>query len=66
MKRGNILKAVPLLLGLSLLAACEQEPIIFEGEERPVHEVEDILGDRIESENPGRDIDVDVYEESDD
>ena len=58
-------RAIPLLLAVSLLAACEEEPIIFEGEERPVHEVEDILGDRIESENPGRDIDVDVYEEAD-
>ena len=57
--------AGPVLAFVSLLGACGAAPVIFEGEERPVHEVEDILGDRIEAENPGRDIDVEIYEEAD-
>lgn len=52
--------------GAIFLAACEAEPILFEGEERPPEEVADILGDRLEADNPGRDIDVTITEEVED
>lgn len=52
-----------LLIGVTSLAGCEEPTIKFEGEEHPMTEVEDIISDRLESENPGMDIDMDIYEE---
>lgn len=52
-----------LLMGVTFLTGCEDPTIKFEGEERPMTEVEDIISDRLESENPGMDLDMDIYEE---
>lgn len=51
-------------LALMVLTSCGPERLIFEGKERPVHEIEDIISDRLEAENPGYDLDAGIYEET--
>lgn len=48
------------------LVGCAPSSLVFEGKQRPVSEVEDIISDRLESENPGMDLEISVVEESDD
>lgn len=53
--------ALTLLAMLALtLTACSPDPIQYQGRMTPQVDVEDILGDQLEVENPGLDIDVDV------
>jgi ABC-type glycerol-3-phosphate transport system substrate-binding protein len=56
------------MLGMSVLglAACEESYINYEGEKMRMSEVEERIADKLEVENPDEDIDVDIYEESDD
>jgi type III secretory pathway lipoprotein EscJ len=54
------------LLVIFLLTGCKQMQLKYNGEIRSEEEVEEMLGDLLESENPGMDIEVDVYEEVDD
>ncbi|WP_033829032.1 hypothetical protein [Bacillus andreraoultii] len=44
----------------------EEPKIIFEGETRTISDVEEIISDRIESENPSLDLEVSISEENDD
>jgi hypothetical protein len=48
------------------LSGCEPSPIIYDGQERSVTEVEEIIADKLEVENPGLDLEVNIYEESED
>lgn len=48
------------------LVGCEESTIIYQGEERPVSEVEEIISDQLEVENPGLDLEVNIFEELED
>lgn len=50
----------------ALLAACEEQEIYYKGQQRPVSEVEEIIADELEVENPEFDLEVKIYEESED
>jgi len=56
------------LLATASLAACEfgEETIMYEGKERTVSEVEEIIADKLEVENPELDLEIDLYEETED
>jgi type III secretory pathway lipoprotein EscJ len=54
------------LLVIFLLTGCKENQLKYNGEIRSEEEVEEMLGDLLESENPGMDIEVDIYEEVDD
>jgi hypothetical protein len=57
------------LLALSLLiAACEfeEEQINYDGQLRPLSQVEEIIADKLEVENPELDLEVSIFEESED
>jgi hypothetical protein len=52
---------------MALLGGCVKPlEIQYKGEMRSEEEVEEMLGDLLESENPDLDIEVDIYEEVDD
>lgn len=52
------------LLIAVLLSGCSEGTIYFEGNQRPVDDVEEIIADKLEVENPDLDLEVDIYEES--
>ncbi|MEK4381151.1 hypothetical protein NSS70_04435 [Aeribacillus sp. FSL K6-2848] len=54
------------LFSVAALAGCEETKIYYEGELRPVSEVEEIIADQLEVENPDLDLEVGIFEESDD
>lgn len=47
------------------LVGCAPAKLTYEGKKRPVSEIEDIVSDKLESENPGYDLEISVYEEAD-
>ncbi len=55
------------LIGVASLAACGGmgEEMYYKGELRPVTEVEEIIADELEVENPGMDLEVNIYTEED-
>ncbi|MCM3413560.1 hypothetical protein [Metabacillus litoralis] len=57
-----------LLLGLAafVLSGCEELDLNYQGEIRTESEVEEIISDQLEVENPELDIEVDIYEEVED
>lgn len=56
-----------ILAGMAaLLAACEEQEIYYNGQQRPVSEVEEIIADELEVENPELDLELNIYEESED
>jgi hypothetical protein len=60
---------VLILLAISLIiAACEfeEEQIIYDGQLRPLSQVEEIIADKLEVENPELDLEVSIFEESED
>ncbi|MED4914348.1 hypothetical protein [Parageobacillus thermoglucosidasius] len=59
-------KAITLLVLLivALLAGCEEGKIYYKGKLRPVSEVEEIIADQLEVENPDLDLEVSIFEES--
>ncbi|MEN8702478.1 hypothetical protein [Bacillus infantis] len=56
------------LLSIIGLSACdiEESELNYDGKLRPVSEVEEIIADKLEVENPDLDLEVSVYEESED
>lgn len=50
----------------ALLAACEEETIIYKNIERPMSDVEEIIADELEVENPALDLELDIYRDTDD
>lgn len=66
MKRTLIL--LTLLVITALLAACQytEQELYYKGQLRPVSQVEEIISDELEVENPDLDLEVDVYEEEED
>lgn len=60
------LGVVVLVATLLSLVGCEEGTVIYKGIERPVSEVEEIIADELEVENPSLDLEVSIYEESED
>lgn len=58
---AGVLIAFLTLLGVAGCAA--EERIIYQDKERPVSEVEEIISDQLEQENPSLDLDVSIQEE---
>lgn len=54
------------LLLLAVLAGCEESKINYEGKLLPISQVEEIIADKFEVENPDLDLEVDIYEETED
>lgn len=50
---------------LVLLTGCSERMITYDGTERPESEVEEIIADKLEVENPQLDIEVNIGEETD-
>ncbi|MGE7650504.1 lipoprotein [Peribacillus frigoritolerans] len=50
---------------LTLLTGCSERMITYDGIERPESEVEEIIADKLEVENPNLDIEVNIGEETD-
>ncbi|WP_162595948.1 hypothetical protein [Bacillus sp. CGMCC 1.16541] len=68
-KRGVLVKKKIVFasaLGLLLLTGCQESTIQYQGERMPVSEVEEIIADQLEVENPDMDLEVSIFEESDD
>jgi hypothetical protein len=62
-------KILGLILIFSLvgvLAGCQERLIRYEGEIRPESEVEEIIADKLEVENPELDLEVNISEETED
>lgn len=49
-----------------LLAGCSESTVIYKGKEMPVSEAQERIADELEVENPDRDLEVQIYDESDD
>ncbi|KON86590.1 hypothetical protein AF332_07005 [Sporosarcina globispora] len=54
------------IIAAIMLAGCEESELYYEGKLRPESEVEEIIADKLEVENPDMDLEIDVYEESED
>ena len=48
---------------LTLLTGCSESTIVYDGKERPVSEVEEIIADQLEVENPSKDLELNIMEE---
>jgi outer membrane murein-binding lipoprotein Lpp len=53
-------------LSITLLVGCSEGTIMYENKERSVEEVEEIIADKLEVENPSEDLEVDIYAEQED
>ncbi|QFR56271.1 hypothetical protein PPK15_gp58 [Bacillus phage 000TH010] len=47
------------------LTGCSESTMIYKGKERPVSEVEEMISDQLEVDNPDMDLDVSITEETD-
>lgn len=66
MEKAKVWFGIVVVLGSVVLAAgCSDKPIVYEGEKRPVSEVEEIISDKLEVENPSLDLEVNIVEEQD-
>jgi hypothetical protein len=64
----KIITLLVLLVATILFAACEwqESKINYKGQLRPVSEVEEIIADELEVENPDLDLDISIFEELED
>lgn len=53
-------------LGTAALAGCGEGTINYQGEQMPVSEAEERIADQLEVENPDMDLELGIYQESDD
>jgi hypothetical protein len=57
---------VPLVvLGTLLLTGCEETKLTYKGKQYPVSQLEEIIENELELENPDYDLDVNVMQDSD-
>lgn len=61
-------KVLVLLMVIAVfwLAGCEESELYYDGKLRPESEVEGIMADQLEIENPSMDLEIDIYQESED
>ena len=53
-------------IGLGILALNSDQYIIYQGKEMRMSDVEEILADQLEVENPGEDLELNIYHDSED
>ncbi len=67
MIRGKMgLTVVALVGGLVMLTGCEEGTLVYQGVERPVSEIEEIMSDQLEVENPSEDLSISIVPEVED
>lgn len=67
MKTKRFLVVLFLLLTVFILNACGQEgTITYKGEDMRISEAEEQIADELEVENPDLDLEINIYEETDD
>ncbi|MBY0157295.1 hypothetical protein [Cytobacillus oceanisediminis] len=61
-------KVLVLLMVIAVfwLTGCEESELYYDGKLRPESEVEEIIADQLEVDNPSMDLEIDVYQESED
>lgn len=61
-------KTVLIIAALSAitLAGCSEGEIVYKGKLMPVSDAQEIMADELEVENPDLDLEVQIYEESED
>lgn len=52
-------------LTILILAGCEESKIVYEGEYMKKSQAEEIIADKLEVENPDLDLEIIIYDESD-
>ncbi|RUL56483.1 hypothetical protein [Lysinibacillus antri] len=59
---------IVLLIVSVILIACEfqEQEIYYNGQLRPVSQIEEIIADTLEVENPDMDLEISIYEEEED
>ena len=55
-----------LVLAAATLTGCSEADIKYKGEQMPISEVQERMADELEVENPNFDLEVQIYEETDD
>lgn len=63
---NKIILVALLSLGTALLAGCKEGAIIYEGQQMPVSKAEERIEDHLEVENSNLDLEISIYQESDD
>ncbi|KAB2334284.1 hypothetical protein [Bacillus mesophilum] len=63
MKKIMILVSIIILMALAGCSFQETE-LYYDGKLRPVSQIEEIIADKLEVENPDMDLEISVYEES--
>lgn len=62
------MKKLMILSGLMVVSialnGCGIQAIVYDGKERPVQEVEEIMADKLEVENPNLDLNVSISQDS--
>lgn len=64
MKRATLISV--LVIAAAALAGCAEADIKYKGEQMPISEAQERMADELEVENPTFDLEVKIYEESDD
>lgn len=65
-KKAKKMAVVTLLAGTATLSACTPPTIQYNGKQQQVQDVEEIIADQLEVENPNLDIEVSITEQTDD
>ena len=60
----NLLFSMLITLAIISLSGCIDDGIVYNGKKRPVDEVEEIIEDKLEAQNPSLDLEVDIIEET--
>jgi hypothetical protein len=67
---GKVFILLTLLAVSLLISACsgefQEDQINYDGQLRPVSQVEEIIADKLEVENPELDLEISIFEESED
>lgn len=53
------------LVAVGILSGCAEQKITYEGKLRPISEVQEIISDKLEVENPNLDLEVNIQKEVD-
>jgi hypothetical protein len=54
------------LIVIALITGCSRDPIIYDGKLQEIEVVEEIISDKLEVDNPSKDLEVTITEEIDD
>lgn len=65
-KKAKRMAVVTLLVGTATLSACTPPTMQYNGKEQRVEDIEEIIADQLEVENPNMDIEVSIIEQTDD